>query len=417
MKILCSVCSFFAIFAAVLSAEPLMLEGAYKAAVEKTEFGAIQTAQKNQFEARTEKAKAGLSPLLSLQSGYALQGAAGSGYANSFMLALNVTHLLYDGGALSALYEQAKKLERSKDYQLLASRAELYALVAACFYAVEAAEKDKKNIETIIKQTKEMIEELKKRQFIGKAKHSEVLMVQAQLSVLESDLEGAVRTINTSREEFSFITGISKNVEIDSRDSGAIEAKELEFYLAAAVKHPDILALETALEAARTETELQAAGSLPGVSLTGNFYPVRTGALSGINWDAGLALNIKLFDSGNIGFRVKEAANKEREASLNLEKKKKQTVSAVNAVYNRLKSLLEQINKLNTAVEISEKNYQEQKKDYEFSLVTNLEVLQAMNSLQSAKRSLDRFGVEAHSALAALLSSVALVPKIENKER
>ncbi len=276
------------------------------------------------------------------------------------------------------------------------------------------AEKDKKNIETVITQTKEMIIELEKRKVIGKSKYSEVLMTQAQLAVLEADLEGVNRIILTLREDFSFLTGLPRETEFYEGKKTESEMPEADFYLKASLNRPDIFALQADLEMARFETAFQNAFGLPWVSLTGNIYPLRSGASAGINWDAGINITMKLIDSGETGSKVKEAQYKEKEAELNLAKKKRQVETEVRSAIGNIKGLMEQVKILENAAEMNDKNYLEQRKDYEFSLVTNLEVLQAMNSLQNAKRTLDRTKLELLLAGAKLQSVSALVPE-ENR--
>lgn len=409
-----AVISFVIMFASLAFAAPLKLDDAYKAAIQKTEFGAILDAQKKQLEAGIEKASAVLLSPISLKGGYTVQQAASSsGYSDAATLALNVTQPVYQGGQLSTTLEDAKLQLKSKEFQNTALRLTLYSSVAGSYYAVLAAEKDKINIEAVIEQTKGMITELEKRRVIGKAKYSEVLMAQAQLADLESSLEGVRRSISNSRDDFAFLTGLPRDTELFDGEKTVVEAelKELSFYIEAAAKRPDISALQADLEAARLETSFQSAFGLPWIALSGNYYPYRTGSSSGINWDAGLSLNFKLFDFGDTGASVKEAQYKEKEAELNLAKKKRQAESEVRSAYGILKSLVAQVKILENAVEMNGKNYLEQKKDFEFSLVTNLEVLQAMNSLQNAKSGLDRSKLDLLLARAKLLALSALLPE------
>ena len=411
MKITGIVLSLFLLLTTAARGEVIKLEDAYRSAVQKTEFGAIQEAQKKQYEARTEKAAAALLSPLSLKGSYGIQQAAApSNYSDAATLALNITQPLYQGGQLNNSLLGAKLDQRAKELQSQALRLTLYSSVASSFYAVIAAEKDKINIETIIAQTKDMTAELEKRRVIGKAKYSEVLMAQAQFADLESNLEGVRRSISNSRDDFAFLTGLSRDAELDNGENAKAELKELSFYVEAAAKRPDISSLQADLEAARLETSFQSAFGLPWIALTGNYYPVRTGSSSGVNWDAGLSLNFKLFDFGSTGAGLKEAQYKEKEAELNLAKKKRQAEAEVRSAYESLKSLMAQVKILENAVDMNGKNYLEQRKDYEFSLVTNLEVLQAMNSLQNAKSSLDRSRLDLLLARAKLLSVSAMVP-------
>ncbi|MEI6845748.1 MAG: TolC family protein, partial [Candidatus Firestonebacteria bacterium] len=356
-----------------------------------------------------EQAGAYLLPQLSLKGGYSLQQ-AGSGSVDALTTALNLNQVLYDGGQLSYTLDKLKTLQRVKGFQLAAAKLELYASVAGSFYAVLAAEKDRFNTETVIKQTKEMLAELERRKAIGKTKYSEVLMAQVQLASLEADLEGITRNILSSREAFALLTGLSRDSALEEENKNEEAVKELEYYLAASAKRPDLAALQAEMEALNYESSVQASYGLPVFSLNGNYYPLRTGSSSGVNWDAGLTLNFRLFDWGAAGAGLQEAQSKAKEAGLNLSLKKREAEKEVRSAYGSLQSLLLQIKKFELAVDLSEKNYLEQKKDYEFSLVTNLEVLQALNSLQSSKKALDRFRLEALTARAQLLAVSNLAP-------
>jgi|GEM_PF-4287801 len=391
------------LLSSLFTGENIKFDTAYRAAVLKTEFGALQEEQNKQAAALVEQAGAYLLPQFSLKGGYSLQQ-SGSGSVDALTTALNLNQVLYNGGQLSSALEKLKALQRVKGFQLAAAKLELYASVAGSFYAVLAAEKDRFNTETVIKQTKEMLAELERRKAIGKTKYSEVLMAQVQLASLEAELEGITRNILSSREEFALLTGLPRDSVLEEENKAELKIEGLEYYLLASKKRPNLAALQAELDALNYESKVQASYGLPALSLNGNYYPYRTGSSSGINWDAGLTLNFRLFDWGSAGAGLQEAQSKEKESGLNLSLKKREAEKEVRTAYGSLQSLLLQIKKLELAVELSEKNYLEQKKDYDFSLVTNLEVLQALNSLQSSKKALDRCRLEALKARAELLA-------------
>ena len=391
--------------------ETVSLKDAYDAAIKNTEFGAIQESQKIQADARVEKAGAAGFPFVSAKGSYAIQQATptSSNPNDAASLSIGAVQPLYQGGIEGAGLEQAKFQRTSLELQLKSARLTLYSSIAHSFYDVSSAEKDKANLEIIIGKNKEIIKELEDRRSIGKSRNSEVLMAQSQLAVLQADYVGVLRTIDASRENFAFLTGLKKETGINSPEGDFSSLKELSFYLDKAGARPDVLALTADVEAAKREVTVLAAFGLPGVSLTGNYYPYRTGSNSGIYWDAGVWASFTLFDGGNTGAGVKEAINKQKETELTLSRKKKQAETEIKTAYENLKSLLEQIKALDAARDMTEKNYGEQKKDYEYSLVTNLDVLQAFNIFESTKRTYDKTKDDALAALADLMALSGLV--------
>jgi outer membrane protein TolC len=70
---------------------------------------------------------------------------------------------------------------------------------------------------------------------------------------------------------------------------------------------------------------------------------------------------------------------------------------------------LDQIKALEAALKSTEGNYREQEKNYRFGQATNLDVIQALNSFQDSKRTLDRTRYLAFSAWAELKAATAQV--------
>lgn len=94
-----------------------------------------------------------------------------------------------------------------------------------------------------------------------------------------------------------------------------------------------------------------------------------------------------------------------------MRQKRRAAETEIHTAYNSYMSALEQMRALERAVQITEQNYKEQEKDYRFSLASNLDVLQALNSLHESKRSLDRTRYRAFTALAELRAAANQVEK------
>lgn len=388
----------------------ISLEDAYYSALKKTEIISIEESRKKQMDAKIDQAKSVFLPGISAKANYSLQD-GDTKVNDQASIALSATQYIYRGGR-DILDLSIAKLEKIEtEWSLADSRVRTYASVANYFYRIVSLEQDIVNLGRTISQTKDIITELEKRNRIGKTKNSEVLMAQAQLAILQSELKSLQGNLSIIREQFAFLTGLEKDVILVSADDSIPEIKDLEFYLRMTDNRPDIKSLLAGLNTARERVEREKAGGMPSLYLTGNVYPIRTGSSQGVNWDLGLGIGLNIFDGGDIDARIREYFDKQKEADLLLCRQKRQAEAEIKSAYRNFMNLVEQIEVLKTALVTTEKNYKEQQKDYGFSLVTNLDVLQALNTYQNTKRSLDRTTIELKYAWISLMTAVARIPE------
>lgn len=404
------ICGFIPVIFAADEVVKVSLEDAYLAALKKTEIVPIEDSQKRQMDARIDQAKANFLPSITAGANYGLQ--PGDAKLNDqAALVLSISQPIYQGGRDYARLLVAKSQKVSNEWSLAAIRINTYSAVAQYFYNILSAEQDIKNLNATVNQTKGIIEELQKRNLIGKTKNSEVLMAQSQLAILQAELKAVYGNLALSREQFAFVTGLDKDTVVYDNFDIFPELKKLEYYMEIGSKKPDVLSLTADVQTAKENLNLEKAGGLPSLFITGDVYPIRTGSMSGVNWDIGLGINLSIFEGGNIDARIREAADKEKEAELVLSRKMRQAETEIKIAYQNLENLLEQMKVLESALIITEKNYLEQKKDYGFSLVTNLDVLQALNSFQTTKRSLDKTRIDVKASWIDLMAAVAQIPK------
>jgi outer membrane protein len=109
-----------------------------------------------------------------------------------------------------------------------------------------------------------------------------------------------------------------------------------------------------------------------------------------VKWDLGLTLTLPLYQGGVVSSQVREAAAKVQEQELSSALAIKSAEQEIRSYYQQVTNGIEQMTSIKEGLEIAEKNYQEQNRDYRFGLSTNLDVLQALNVLQDTRRALDR---------------------------
>lgn len=392
------------------SSKKITLSEAYLSAFKKTEILLLEESRRYQADARVNQASSTFLPSVSAKANYLMQrGNSVSGDGSIF--SFSVIQYLYQGGRNYALLKAAKSDKISKEYSFTAARVDTFSQVADSYYKILSAKLDIKNLNTALNLTKGIIEELKKRNAIGQTKNSEVLMAEAELSVDQADLKAAEGRLNAAKEQFAFITGLDTKTEITDDTKTQPLINQLEYYLNFADKRPDILFLKADLTTAKENLKKEKLGHMPSVYLEADWNPLTSGNSNSPDWDLGIGMSIPIFDGYNIEAKIKEAIGKVDEAEAILNKQKRQAQSDIKSAYENVVNLKDQINALVSALSATEKNYIEQKKDYTLSLVTNLDVLQALNSFQTTKRNLDKTRALMKASFAQLLAEVAQIPE------
>ena len=402
-------------FALLLATTPsaaesnITLDDAFRAALEKTESLSVGQSRVEQADSRVEQSRAKFRPSLSAGYEYQRQDTTWGSDPHSDQVStkLSVAQSIFEGGKDSAALE-ARKLERASESLKLGSiKQSLFLDVAKAFYAILTAEAEQQNIKKIIILAEDRIGEMQKRMAIGRSRHIEVLAARAQLSVLKSQLLSAEGQLNSARDHFALVTGLIREASLVAPTGTVAKPDDLETLLKKAEEHPEIAELRARAEAARSNVKSIQAGHMPSIDLAGNYYLSRTGYQKDTRWDLTIGLTLPIYSGGLTDAQVREAKAKETEAELLLRQKRREIQTGIRTAYGELASALDQIASLEQAQTLTEQNYHEQVKDYRYSLATNIDVLQALNSYQESKRALDRTRYQAWTAAAALKAASA----------
>ncbi len=376
------------------------LDQAYQTAIKQTESIAIEKSRLVQTEERVGQSRGALFPNLSAQGNYLHQSGTNRATRRSLDSdqsygRLTLVQPLYAGGLASARRETVKAEQKAQNQAVARVTHELYNQVARSFFAVRISEEEVRNLETSIRLTEERVAELNRRARIGRARPGEVLSAQSQLGVLKAQAQLAQANLQGARDQFAYATGMDRNTQLSSTDLSIAKPPPLEEHLKLISQNADILRLEALREAAQSEVREAKSRNNPTLDLTANSYLFRTGTDQDVDWDVGLTLKIPIYEGGIVQSQVRESKERETEAELRLRGRQRELESQIRMTYNALLGALEQTDSLKAALALAEKNYREQTRDYRFGLVTNLDVLQAMNTLQEAKRTWDRTRLQA----------------------
>ena len=270
--------------------------------------------------------------------------------------------------------------ERSRAEQLL------FIDVSDAFYFLLEHQEDARALEAIRAALSERIDDLNAREQLGRSRPSEVASAESRLRQVEADIESARSDETVARQLLEFLTGLAPiDAVADPDPSVALLSGEAE-YVGKAGQRSDVQAAHEAWRVAGKEVAIARAGFWPDVSVEGNYYTKRAGVAQDIDWDVLLKVDVPIFQGGETAGAVKQAKSRERQAKLRFEQTQREAALNIREMYAKLQGAVERTAALERALKAAEENARLQSEDYRLNLVSNLEVLEALELLQNARR-------------------------------
>lgn len=370
------------------------------------ELGA-QNASYQASETRYSGALRSLGPVVQLKGNqtYREEDRRASGFAQGRerSLYLSAIQPLFKGGREYAGLSYAQNINSAEKMRLASKKRLVYQDVVKVFFSCLIQDKEILNQEKLVQLTNKRISDLEGRVKIGRSRHSELLLAKAQSESAKAQLEVAIREKEKALAELKRITGS------DVGQSLTYKAKEfhlapLPFYLEKLNSHPDLQTKISEVAAQRDNLQVSYRTHLPDLDLRGNYYLHREGALKNVSWDVSLNITVPIFESGVTTSKINEEVFKKEQQEYLLFDVKNTLETTVKQIFLTLEKDIVRLKILKKAAALAEDNYQEQQKDYRLGLVSNLEVIQAMNTYIENKKTHDRAFFEVEQNKELLLS-------------
>jgi len=266
-------------------------------------------------------------------------------------------------------------------------RAEQLLLTDVCdaFYLLVEQRENLAALDRARSALRDRVKELEEREKLGRSRHSEVVSAKAQLYSREADIELASSQEAVARELLAFLIG--RPVGEITYARGALPVIDTEdSYVAKAESRPDVQADRQAWEVEKKKVVLARSGFFPTLSLESSYYTKHSAVLADPEWSASLKLDVPIFNGTETLGAVQAAMAGRRKSELELRKTTRLAAREIRDTYAQLKAYIARTEALKKALDAAEMNYELQKKDYSLNLVNNLEVLQAIETLQQAQR-------------------------------
>jgi len=393
--------------------QPITLRDCFKAALKQSEVMANQQELVVQAEANYHKAWGTILP--SINGSYSYfhpdePGLTSGNTSNSTAqqtTAITADQPLFRGFRDFAAVNSAKDSIKAQQQARQWAGMQLYRDVAQAFYTRLAAQKDLQVIDSELDQYQKRIKELEDRLAIGRSRITEVLTDQAAQAILKAQRQQVLGQIEVSKEVLAFLTGLDQDIPLDDTDAPSSDVTSLDSYQSQIPSRPDIIAAQKNVQAFQANLSVAKGAYLPSIDLISNYYFQRPDRHANGDWDVEIAVTMPIFTGGIISSNIKIAQSQYAQAKLQLSQVTRMALEDVRSLYHNLQSDLDQLSAFQEAFDISKKNYDANVKDYEYNLVTNLDVLQALTSYQDTQRSLEKIRYQAMIDYNQLEASVA----------
>jgi outer membrane protein len=286
----------------------------------------------------------------------------------------------------------AKSQGRSAELDLARAKDLLFSDVSAAYLDLFGLHRELGIRKALVEITLDRIRELKEREKIGRTRRSEVLAAQSQLAQLFAEFEQAERRELDAQETLRFLTGLPDRLV--PAEAPLAPPAPLERYLESCRTRPDVEARRGDAAAAQVSVEIARRARWPAAALDGNYYFRRVGPVEDVRWDLLFSASLPLYQGGRTAAQVAQGAARRRRAEAALAQVLRKAETEVRIAYSDVQSGLSAVTAFERAVALAEANAKSQADDYRLALVTNLDVLGALNNLQQTRLRLDQARVD-----------------------
>ena len=264
----------------------------------------------------------------------------------------------------------------------------LYQDVAAAFYGVLRYQKEIGITREIHELLEQRIKELEEREKIGRSRTSEVATARTSLDSLEASLAGLKGSLATFQFLLEYLIGMEiQNRKLDDKWNQDPPTLNLTDYLIKANSRSDVQAAEQAVKTAWRGILVAQSGFWPTANLGYTKFTHRVGPFADVNWDLLLTMTVPLFSGTQTIGQVKDAVGALKQQKSFFSLAKRQAVLEIKQSYDGWRFSHEEYLAFHKAVDAATESYKLQTEEYRRSLVSNLDVLAALQSLNNTRTS------------------------------
>ncbi len=396
--------AFFLSAALTAAAQPpeprdLALDEAYKLALARSEELAASAEGVKQLEYAERQIRAAFRPSL---YGFASE-TVGGGMSGRAQAGVALDYNLFSGMRDYLAAKSAGLRSEAAALALARAREALYRDTARAYVNLYELGAEIRIRREQLKVAEGRLKELESRAAIGRSRRSEVVEARARLAQDEASLQAALSDEEGARFTFAFITGLGTGprlAELPVPQPGPVGN-----YLARAAGRRDVAAARKALEAAESEAKAGDRLVWPSLDLSADYYLKRPSPNEKKDWEAALSLKFPFYTGGYASAAAEQYRSRAEAARLDLRLAERRAADEVGRAHSALARAIAVADSLDKALALALENSELQAADYKNGLVTNIDVLNAQNSVLQTALSLEQ--ARARAAYAAVELEIA----------
>ncbi|MEI9999786.1 MAG: TolC family protein [Verrucomicrobiota bacterium] len=304
-------------------------------------------------------------------------------YGSQSQVTMNYT--IFNGGqnwnAVGAASHgiSAKRQTLARDYQTI------YQDVAQAFYNVLQFQGDMNVQGDLIDALAARVEDLRSRVGLGRSRPSELLQAQTDLANARVTLESQRGSLNTAKVTLGYYIGLPPEL-ISLKDTQAFPtAKELDLYLMHSPSRPDVLSQVESMKQAERNLSVAEGQLWPTISAEGNYLAQQDPVSNNIDATMTLQISMPIFDGGLIISQIHQNKETVRQSRINVEQLQRNANEDVRNAYANFDAAVAQVIVLREAATLAARDFEAQVDDYRRGVVSNLDVLTALQDYQTAR--------------------------------
>jgi outer membrane protein len=324
-------------------------------------------------------------------------------------LQTELRHPLYEGGNIKAQLQSVEHLTTAARWDLETQKEQLYLQVAQLFYQIVGSEADLANLRESERVYRERIKILQGRVRIGRSRSAEVLAARTQLDTINAQIQAVSASRDIAQRRLAWLTGQPAPLSL----TDPLRVSDLKLSGAPTKVLPSVEAARARVALAESRIEEFRSANKPRVDLIAAHnwnYPFPDGQQSN-RLSFGVGLTWTLYDAGEVEANVSTAVIERKQANITEALESRENRLIREQAELALRDGLEQIRLYDQALAAAERNVKVHQEEFENGLLTNLEVMQAIDQRLQIKRSRDQALYNAKLAYIEAALQVRGLPK------
>jgi outer membrane protein TolC len=365
----------------------------------------------------TVQTRAALLPSVAYNTSYLYT--QGNGTPSGRFIANNAVHEYLSQGDvhLAVSYAQFADYRRSHALEAVArAKAEIAArglvvTVVQSYYGLIAAQRKYSSIQLAATEAENFLHLSQKLENGGEVAHADVIKAQIQYQQRQQDLREAQLAMEKSRLDVAVLLFPDFNENFTLVDDAQLAPPLMsfeEFSRAAEVKNPDLRVAKASFQAAGLELSSARGGYFPTLTLDyfygidATHFAVHTDGIRNLGYSAIATLSIPVWNWGATHAKALQADLKRKQSQRELSLAQRKLLAEIRSLYSEAEAARSELQLLQSSAELAAESLRLTNLRYQGGEATVLEVVDAQNTLTTARNAYSDGQLRYRTALANL---------------